>query len=54
MSRVLTIADRHDEPEHNEGQQHAGGETQQQDEEQTDAHGYHQTTAETPTHQCHQ
>lgn len=47
---ALTEADRSDDPKDNEPQQHTGDVAQQEDEDQTDHHGEHQTTATTPTH----
>lgn len=42
---ILTVTDSSDDAKHNEPQEHTGSVAQQQDEEQTDHHGYHQTTA---------
>lgn len=44
---TLTVVERTKDTEDSEPQQHASSVAQQQDKEQTDHHGYHQTTAMT-------
>lgn len=47
---ILTIADCSNDTKDKEPQEHISSVAQQQDKEQTDHHGYHQTTATTQTH----
>lgn len=51
---VLTVADSSDHPKDEEPEEHVSGVAQQQDEEQTDHHGYHQSTAAIQTPEDHQ
>lgn len=46
---ALTVADSSDDPKDEEPEEHVSGVAQQQDEEQADHHGYHQSTAATQT-----
>lgn len=47
---MLTVTDHSDDAKDNEPEEYISSVAQQQDEDQTDPHSYHQTTATTQTH----